>query len=331
MHRSQRHDGDGHGGAAHIDCCAQRNRDGVDLFVQTQPFAQRHIDGDVRSGAAGKERGDAALLQALEYQRVRILADGDERHDRIDDQRRDQHAAHKHEQELAVIGENVQTTGGHGVKHQTQNAKGREVDHPAHRCSHGVGRVGKGGLGGLRSAAQGNTENDSPEENAEIIAVCKRVYGIIHNVGQQRFEHIADAAGRGAVRSGSELLQCDREECAGQNRNDGCEEGGDQVQCDNGGELSAQPLSRLCQRAGDQHEYQNWRNRFQRADKQRAEHGNPCGRWYHQRQHQTGHQPDHDAQHQTGAVVFADDFFQKKLILSVFLVNSHENGMQGSV
>lgn len=51
---SHGHDGDGDGRAVHVDGGAQRNGHGVHVLVKPELLAQLHVDGDVRSGGAGK-------------------------------------------------------------------------------------------------------------------------------------------------------------------------------------------------------------------------------------------------------------------------------------
>ena len=169
MHRGERHDGDGDGRTRHVDGRAEGDGHGVELLVQAEALAQGHIHGDVRGGRAGEERGHAAFLQALEHQRIGVLADDDERHDGVDDEGGKEHAADEDEQELAVLGKDGKAAGGNGGEHETQNAERGEIDDEAHRLGDGLGGVGEELLGRVGRALEREAEHDSPEQNAEIV------------------------------------------------------------------------------------------------------------------------------------------------------------------
>ena len=62
----QRQHRDGDGRARHVDGGAERNRDRVEVRVQSKPLAEPQIDRNIRGGAAGEERVDAALAERRE-------------------------------------------------------------------------------------------------------------------------------------------------------------------------------------------------------------------------------------------------------------------------
>ena len=91
----QREDGDGHRRTVHVDGGAQRYADGVELLVEPQLLAQRHVYGDVGRRRAGEESLQAAFLEAGEEERVGVLAQHHERYQGVEDKGVDQHAAHQ--------------------------------------------------------------------------------------------------------------------------------------------------------------------------------------------------------------------------------------------
>ena len=58
----QSHSGNSNGCAGHIYGSPQGDGDGVGISVQTELFAERHINRNVGGRAPGEEGGDKALL-----------------------------------------------------------------------------------------------------------------------------------------------------------------------------------------------------------------------------------------------------------------------------
>ena len=321
MHSCESHNRDGDRGARHVDGRAEGDGYGIELFVEAEALAQVHIDGDVSRRGAGEERGHAAFLQAPEHQRIRVLADDDEGHDGVYDERRDQHAADEDQQQLAVLGEDGKAAGGNRGEYQTEDAEGRKVNNKAHGLGDGLGRVGEELLGRVGRGFERKAENDCPEQNAEVVAGNYGAYRVCNDVVEKSGEDGSEAVGRfigGSVGEGD----AHGEDKACHNSDGRGEEGGEEVQHYNGAELLAHLFSRLRQRADDKYEHQQRRNCLQRADKQLAEDADAgCGVGRvgdKQRKRRADDHADNYAQHEAHAVICFYDFH---LYLSSFDVN----------
>ena len=141
MRHGQGQDRNGDGRTVHIDRRSQRDADAVELFIQTEPFAQVHIDGDVRCRGTGKERVQAALLQALPIKRIRILPDVQPGDEGIDNEGGAAHAAHQQEKEFSVVRENLQAALRNRGIDEAKDAERGELDHPAHDLRDDIGQV----------------------------------------------------------------------------------------------------------------------------------------------------------------------------------------------
>ena len=108
------------------------------------------------------------------------------------------------------------------------------------------------------------TENDSPEKNANVVGVEDSIHWIRNNVLQQIGDDLRHTAWC------HELFRCSdtfhRNGCREQEVHDDCQRrcrhGTKQVQEDNGAELVGMPASGICKRRGYKYQYQNRRDRF---------------------------------------------------------------------
>ena len=331
VHRGERHDGDRDGRACHVDGRAEGDGHGVELLIQAEALAQGHVYGDVRGGGAGEERGHAALLQALEHQRIGVLADDDERHDGVDDEGGKEHAADEDEQELAVLGKDGKAAGGHGGEHETQDTERGEVDDEAHCLGDGVGGVGEELLGRVGRALEREAEHDSPEQNAEIVGRDDRADGVGDNVVEQAGENGGEALRR-TVGGGLGQRDGHGEQVACDDGDDGREERGHEVEHDDGAELLAQLLFGLSQGADDEDKDQQRGDGLQRADEQGAEDAD-AGRGHsgigdQQGERRTDDHADDDAQHEADAIVRFDKFHS---FFFLFAVCFARKGAKGSL
>ena len=73
----QRKGGDDRCGSVHIDGGAERDRDRVHVLVEAELFAELQVDRDVGGRASGEEGGDAALADAGQDQRERVVPERD--------------------------------------------------------------------------------------------------------------------------------------------------------------------------------------------------------------------------------------------------------------
>lgn len=309
VHRGERHDGDRDGCACHVDGCTEGDGHGVEFLIQAETLTQRHIHRNVRGGGAREERGDTALLQALEHQRIGILADDDERHDGVDNESSKEHAADEDEQELAVFGEDGKAAGGNGGEHEAQDAERGEIDDEANGLRNGLGGVGEELLGRLGCTLEREAEHDGPKQNAEVVRGNDRADGVGDDVGQQAGKNLRKGLGR-AVGDGLGQRDGHGEQVACDDGDDGRQKRGDEVQHDDGTELLAHLLLGLGQCADDQNKDQQRGDRLQCADKQGAENadagGGFCCIWNQQGECRAEDHADHDTQHETDAVVRFD-------------------------
>lgn len=91
MDSGQGHDGNGDSCAGHVDRCAEGNRNGIRIGIDTDFFRQGQVDRDVSGRAARKEGRDTGRLDAFPDQRIRIAVDFGIDDNRIDDKGKEQH------------------------------------------------------------------------------------------------------------------------------------------------------------------------------------------------------------------------------------------------
>ncbi len=305
------HDGDGDCCTGHVDGRTEGDGDRVELTVELEALAQGHVDGDVSGRGAGEECGDAAFLEALEHQRIRILADDDEHHDGVDDKGGKEHAADEDEQQLAVLVEDGKTAGGNCGEHETEDAEGCEIDNEADCLGDCLGGIGQELFRRVGCTLEHEAEDDCPEQNAEVVGVDDRADGVGNDVVKKAGEDGRKAVGSGI---GGGLREGDghgeNEACAD---GDDCrKEGGDEVQDDNCAELLAHLLLGLCKCADDEYEHQQRGDGLQSADEQSAEDADAgCGLGGVGDEQGKSHADDHadnDAQHEAYAVIRFYDF-----------------------
>ena len=192
--RGQRHDGDGDGRAVHVDRRAEGDRDGVEVLVQAELFAHRHVHGDIRRGRAGEERRQAAFTQAAEHQRIGIAAQIDENDDGVDDKRHEEHRADQKQQELAVLGEDRKAVAHNVREHKAHDAERCQIDDPAHDGRDRVGHIAQEDLCGVRTELlHRNAEEAGPHQNTDVIAVHNGGNGVRDDISQQRVHDLAEA------------------------------------------------------------------------------------------------------------------------------------------
>ena len=318
MYRGEGHDGDGDRRACHVDCSAEGDGHGVELAVKSEALAQGHVNGDVSCRGAGEECGNAAFLQALEHQRIRVLADDYEGHDGVDNKRRYQHAADEDQQELAVFGEDGKAAGGNCGEHEAEDTEGSEVYYKADCLGDCVGCICEELLGGVGRCLERKAEHDRPEQDAEVVSGDYRADGVGDDVVKKSCEYRSKAVGSsvgGRIREGDghgENEACD-------DRDHSCKEGGNKIQNDDRSELLAHLFSRLCQCADDKDKHQQGRYRLERADEQSAE-DTDSGRGFgsvgdNKRKYCADDHTYNNSKHEAYAVICFYDFHFSFLIL----------------
>ena len=237
--------------------------------MQVQAFGQSHVYRDVGGGRACEKGGDAAFAQAQEHQRIRVFTGFPIHNQRVHYKSHQGHAAHQHQQQLAVFRNHLAEAGGSGCyRHQTENADGRQADNPSHDGGHGVRQVVKKLVGGGRRAAQGDAQQNRPHQNADIVRVNQRGERVGHQVHQQRFQHFGNALRRFHFNIG---IHHQRERAGeGQAGNHGHQRGAEcaqQVQKQNRAHIGFGLAVLLGDGGGHQNKHQKRRDAFQRAHK----------------------------------------------------------------
>ena len=269
--RGQRHDGDGDGRAVHVDRRAEGDRDGVEVLVQAELFAHRHVHGDIRRGRAGEERRQAAFTQAAEHQRIGIAAQIDEDDDGVDDKCHEEHRADQKQQELAVLGEDRKAVAHNVREHKAHDAERCQIDDPAHDGGHRVRRVAEEDLRRVRTELlHRHAEETAPHQNADVVAVHNGGDGVRDDVGQQRVHDLAKALRDDLGLSGLGQQEHLREEHAGHNAQRRGDERRKHVEPHDRAEAAVELGRALRQRARHDDEHQHGGNALERADKQVA-------------------------------------------------------------
>ena len=271
IRRRQRQHRNRDGSARHVDGRAQRNRDRVDVRVQPETRAEAHIDRDVRSGAAGEERVDAAFPECREDQRVRVFMGFQEHDQRIHDQRDGEERAEQHHEQPCVAEERVKAAFADGFRHKPHDAEGSEADDPLDDFRHAFGDFRDKSLRRRRRIAHCNAEQHRPREDADIVCFDDGVHRIVHDGNQQVSQHLHDAAGRREVRVGNGKPQLRREQERGRDGDQRGAEGADHVKLNDRAHGRAAGGSIPCHRVADKDKDKNRRNALQGADEQLAE------------------------------------------------------------
>ena len=270
----QGQDGNGDGSAGCIDGGSQGNGNGVHVRIQSQPAAEGEVHRDVSGAASGKEGIDAAFLQRSQHQGIGIPVDPGEYEEGIDDKGYGGIGTDEDRQQFHISKKGGKAFAAYGIGHKAHDAQGRQVDDPAHDLCDRLGRIVEE-LFRLDTAHrfQGDTENDGPHQDADVVCLQDGGYRVIDGAHDQVIEYFADAAGSGCIRSGRRRVQgqgCGEEERKG-NPHDGSEEGTCHVQSDD--RLHIAPLAGLFLGDGvdDEEEHQHRRHALQCLHKEVAE------------------------------------------------------------
>ena len=187
-----------------------------------------------------------------------------------------QHGADEQEQEATVLGEGRQAVFGNAGEHQAHNAERGEIDDPTNHLRHAIGNIGKERLGAfIGNTLHGKTEQASPHQNADVVAVDHGLNRIGHNIGQQRLHNLAQALRHHIGVSGIAQRYGLREHARRQHRHDGGQERGEQIQEKHRAETAVKLGIALSQSACHQHKHQNRSDGLQCAYEQGAEFADP--------------------------------------------------------
>ena len=259
VYASQCHNCDCDCSTAHVDGCTQRDRDGVVIFIQTQFFTQSHVNRDIRCGRSCEECCDKGILQAFEYQRIRVGFDLCPYDDGVQNQSYESHAANQNCQNLTVFCEDTQTVFGYCCEYQTQDTEGSAGDYCSNCCCNCFGEIVQCFLCCVTCFFQCQTKDNSPEQNTQVVCVYHGTDGVGNNVVQQIGEYFTNAACCCVAICGSSVAQRqnDVDEVASQYSNNSRCECTNQVQCNYTAHCSAAALLTASQSCDNQEEYQN--------------------------------------------------------------------------
>ena len=230
--RSQRQHADGDGRAGHIDGGPQGNGDAVGVLVELELFGQGQVHGDVGTGAAGEKGRDGALAQAGQHQWIGVATGLRPDNDRVDHQRHEQHAAHEYGQQVGVVLESFQATFGEGGDHQTKNAQWSQTDHALDHTGDGLAEVLDHGACGSAGVAQGCTQGNGPDQNADVVGVQQCIDRVVESAFDHGGQHLADIAGHACHLRGLSEVDYGREQGAGHHGHAGCGQRTDDIQED---------------------------------------------------------------------------------------------------
>ena len=92
------HNGDGDSSSVHVDGCTKRNGYGIGVAVEPHLLTGFHIYWNIGSRTSGEECGDGTFLQAVQNQRIWILADTPVNQKRVCYKVDEKHAAYQQQQ-----------------------------------------------------------------------------------------------------------------------------------------------------------------------------------------------------------------------------------------
>ena len=116
--------------AAHIDRGTKRNGYGVCVTIQSQFFAEFHINRYIRCGTSRKESRDPAVFQAFKDEGIRISSDSNECDQWIDHKCNERHASHQKQDQSAVAQKRRKPLLGYCGKYKSKHAERRTADNP---------------------------------------------------------------------------------------------------------------------------------------------------------------------------------------------------------
>ena len=179
------HNGDGDSCTVHVDGCTKWNSNRIGIFIKSHFLAGFHIDWNICSRASGEEGSDCALLQTFEDQWIRVFANTPEYQDRVCHKVDKQHGANQNCQQLSVFGEDGKTIGRHGIEHQTKDTERSKADHPCNYLGQRFGYIVQHILAGLACCTHTDTDQNSPEQNTDVVCIYKGVDGVGNNISKQ--------------------------------------------------------------------------------------------------------------------------------------------------
>ena len=271
----QTHHGDGDGCSVHIDGAPQRDAHRVEVLIEAQTLAERHVDGYVGSRRAGEEGAHGTFPEAPPQERVGVAPEQAGADEGVDHQHHHQHAAYEQEQQLAVGAENLQSALAHRSIYQSQDAQRSQLDNPLYHHRHGLSQLPchLDGLYGSRLLER-QSHDDAPEEHAQIGGRADCLHGVARQPKQKIAYHLVERSG---CRCFHAIHSAERkrhgEHLRSAHSHHGSYKRAGQIEGYHHAEALAQPLACLGHRSRHQHSHQNGCNSLERSHKQLAQGG----------------------------------------------------------
>ena len=154
--------------------------------------------------------------------------------DRVHDECDGEECAEQNGKQLKVADEGIHAARTDSIRDETHDAERGKADNPEHDLCHDDGKIMDGVLCGRTCFLQRHTGEDTPCEDADVVGVCDGVERVVDDVEDEVVNDLDDAARRSDCRIGDNQMQCRREGKGECNRDDGREEGCDDVEAHDG-------------------------------------------------------------------------------------------------
>ena len=153
----------------------------------------------------------------MQDQRIRILTDAPVNQNGIGYKVNEKHAANQKGKKFSVGSENIQSVGGYGVKYQTEDSEGCQVDDPADYQGCSVSNVSKDFFCGVICCTKGKTKKDGPGKDTYIVCIHQGRYRVGNNIQKKVAEDLHNTLWGTGVCGCIGKCQLYRENHAGEN------------------------------------------------------------------------------------------------------------------
>ena len=255
MTNGQRHDRNRNGSTIHVDGTSQRNAHRIEIGVDLQTLAKRHVHGNVGGRTAGKEGIHGTFFQTYPHNRIRIGPQIKGNDERIHHERSKQHATHQEREQLAVVRKDIQPTLRHRAEHQSQYTQRSELNDPTYHGAHHFGQVAHH-LDSLRAGLvlQREAHHNGPEQHTDIIGIDHTLNRIAHHVVHHLGKHIRQAARSTALGRFTES-HLHRKYITRHDGHHRCHQSSGQIKKDHSAKPGTQSTTRLRNGAGHQNSH----------------------------------------------------------------------------
>ena len=194
------------------------------------------------------------MHEAAPDERVGVLTQHDPDEEWIHDERDHRHAAEEDGDEAGVGGEGGEAGGGDGGGNKAEDTVGCDADDDADDVVDDAGSVVEGDFAGVAGVAQGDTAEDGPGEDADVVALHDGVHRVIGHFEEQRGEHGFKVFRCGGGVFGVLQVEFGREESACKNGDGSGGKGADDVETDDAFQAARLPLAVAGNGMGDEDE-----------------------------------------------------------------------------